>query len=103
MPGIVKEIGYAFLVRDSLPRWRWQADWEWEKIPYDWVCPVGVRARNSKARQFCEPTSIFVAYIKYQDMFTRRVHTSRMGMYLHQDPLQNPDNRAGGDTWNAWD
>jgi len=102
MPGIIKEVGYAFLERERLPRWRWQCDWNWEKIPYDWVIPADTR-RDIRPVKSAANHHIFVMYIRYRDMFSRKTHTSWIGMYFRQNDVPNPDNRAGGDTWNRWD
>jgi len=97
MPGVVKEVGYAFLKRD-LPRWRWQADWAWTTISYDWVIRPEVRRPIDTLRGLPDER-VFVMYIKYEDLFTRRIHYSRMGMAFKAD---GKIDRAGGNTWNGW-
>jgi hypothetical protein len=105
MPGVVKEVGYAFLKRANLPSRREDVDWAWEKIPYDGIIPSGERKPIIKdLKSPLGGDHIFVAHIRYQDIFTKRMHASRMGMHIYPT---NPENqrtaRAGGEAWNEWD
>jgi hypothetical protein len=102
-PGVIKEVGYAFLARNDLPRSRKRADWTWEVIPYDWVIPANTR-RDIRKVQSPVGDHILVVYIKYQDIFTKRMHTSWMSMHIFPDREENKRiTRAGGDIWNKWD
>ncbi len=103
MPAWIKEVGYAFLDRTDLPASREGIDWTWNKIPYDWI--IGrVRRKIRKLESPYGWNHIFVTYISYQDVFTKRVHTSRMAMHICPDNAENERiARAGGDTWNEWD
>jgi hypothetical protein len=102
-PGGLKEIKYAFVQRENLPRWRWQADWQWEVIPYDWITPPTVRRERLRRVQGPIGDCFFVMKIKYQDLFTRRMHHSWMCMRIRPDAGENErTTRGGGDTWNYW-
>jgi hypothetical protein len=100
MPGGVTEVGWKFLDRDSLPSGREKADWTWETLEYDFIVRPSQKA---DIRRFLSLSAdhIFVSYIKYQDMFSKRSHTSWMGMHIY--PGKGETARAGGDTWNDWD
>ena len=105
MPGRVTEVGWKFLARSTLPPNRRKIDWEWEKIPYDFIVRPG---QNPNIRTFLSLSGhhIFVTYIRYQDLFTKKIHTSWMGMHIYAESAPPPgidDNRAGEDVWNAWD
>jgi hypothetical protein len=102
-PGVIKEIGYVFLEGVNLPRSRRDADWTWETMEWDWVIPVDGR-RDIKKLQSLAGEHTFVSYIKYQDMFTKKRHTSWMSMYNYPDrPPNERSVRAGGEVWNEWD
>jgi len=113
MPAGIKEVGYRFLDRDKLPKRRTDKDWEWgEVIPYDWIIPsaIGHLSEKDTRKDIKELTSphakdhLFVGYIKYQDLFTKRMHTSWMAMHLYPGKPENErKERAGGDVWNDWD
>src|SRR6266852_171824 len=113
MPAGIKEVGYRFLDRDKLPKRLRDRDWEWgEVIPYDWIIPSAIGALSEKdtRKDIKELTSpyaknhLFVGYIKYQDLFTKRMRTSWMAMHLYPGkPEKERKERAGGDVWNGWD
>jgi hypothetical protein len=108
MPGGIKEVGYAFLKRSELPKTREEADWSWIIIPYDWMIPAIIQTQIGSRKEIAAIESphggdnIFVSYIKYQDMFSRRMHTSWIGMHLYPASAEQTA-RAGGDVWNDWD
>ena len=102
--GVMKEIGYAFLQRDNLPASRREIDWPWETIEYDWATPAGVRRDKLKRLQGPIGDCLFVSYIEYQDVFTKRRQRSWMSMSIRPDAQEHERiTRAGGDTWNEWD
>ena len=100
MPGGVKEIGYKFLQRRSLPPNRNKIDWAWDVLDYDFIVSPGQKADVRRFLSLCGD-HIFVTYIKYQDLFTKRMHTSGMAMHIY--PSRETGERAGGDAWNDWD
>jgi hypothetical protein len=102
MPGIIKEVHYAFLARATLPRWRWLANWKWEIVLFDWIIPAHEGRRDLAEISSGPNDRIFVMFVRYQDVFTKRMHTSRMGMHLPSSESDKPA-RAGGDCWNDWD
>jgi hypothetical protein len=103
MPGNIKEVGYAFLARNSLPSRRNDADWTWETMEWDWVIPADGQ-RDIKGLESPIGDHIFVAFIRYNDLFAKETHTSWMGMHIRPDATpENRTARAGGDIWNDWD
>jgi hypothetical protein len=103
MPALVKEIGYKFLARTDLPKIREKIDWTWETLEYDFIVRPNQSANIGQCLSL-ETDHTFVTYIKYQDMFTKRMHTSWMGMYIYPNRREGQQSeRAGGDTWNDWD
>jgi hypothetical protein len=103
-PGIMKCIRYAFIQRDVLPSTPREADWDWETIKYDWVTPPSVRREKLRRLQGPIGDCFFVAGLTYQDLFTRRYHTSWMTMHIRPDAGDHEQiTRGGGDAWNVWD
>jgi hypothetical protein len=103
MPAVIKEIGYKFLTRADLPPTREGCDWTWDVLPYDFIVRPGQKADIRRFLSLNED-HIFVTYIKYQDVFTKKMHASWMGMHIYPDRLESQQiARAGGDIWNDWD
>jgi hypothetical protein len=99
MPGGIKKVSYKFLPRSALPTSREEIDWDWEVLPYDYIVRPG---RKVDIRKFLSlgGNHIFVSRVDYQDLFTRKMHTSWMGMHIYATTEETA--RAGGDVWNDW-
>jgi hypothetical protein len=103
MPGFIKEVGYAFVVRDSLPKRRRDADWTWKALEWDLAIPADGK-QDITPLQSEAGEHFFIAYIQYQDIFAKQTHTSWMGMHIRPDAApEERTARAGGDIWNDWD
>jgi hypothetical protein len=104
MPGTIKKFGYKFLHRTDLPHRRKQVDWEWEKVPYDYTIRPDQRETLHRFRSL-KGSNIFVCFIEYEDLFTKRIRETWMAMRIHPDSYNQwgaQITRAGGDEWNAW-
>lgn len=100
MPGHVTGVGFKFLERPDLPKTREEVDWVWEKLDYDFIVRPG---QNPEIRTFLSLAvdHVFVCYIQYEDLFTRKTHTSWMGMHINAP--REEISGAGGKPWNDWD
>ncbi len=100
MPARIIEVGYQF--RMSIPTKKQRGVMKsktWTKIPFDYFIPNRRRHKFEEIKSPLNGEQVFVAYILYEDIFARRVHTSWMCMKICRDGNHE---RAGGDAWNEW-
>ena len=79
--GVSKRLAINFWREPNFPPTRENIDWAWDVLDYDFIVRPGARA---DIRRFLSLSGdhTFVTYIKYQDLFTKQIHTSWMGMYM---------------------
>lgn len=98
MPGRIVEVGWKFLAQTELPPTREGRDWGWEVIPHDFIVRPG-QAPMIRTFLSLEGDHVFVTYIIYEDLFSRKHHTTWMGMRIRPG---EPETQAGGAAWNDW-
>jgi len=101
MTGILKEMRYKFV--HKLPAKPEEATWKWEGGEMDWSLPRDIR-RDMGAVSSPYPGHIFFAgFIRYQDIFSKKWHTSWTAIEFTPGGGKANNKRGGGDPWNAWD
>jgi hypothetical protein len=102
-PAHINEVGYVFLDRVELPAKRSKINWNGKIVPYDWIMPSDMRRSIRKLQSPIAEHVIFVAYIKYRDLFSNQPHTTWWAAHFYPNrPPSERIARAGGDTWNEW-
>lgn len=99
MPGLVTGVYWKFLARTELPPTKDEIDWKWEFIHFDYITKPN-QTHDIDPFESLSGAHVFVTYLTYEDLLTRKKHVSWMGMHI--DPDKREITQAGGLAWNDW-